>query len=137
MLGKALIAAAIALVVCVAGRPALARGETGPDPTADAKRSDPTWRLHIPLAPPAALQPYAAVNRDPADVDRGSVNRRAAGVPDPGRTAMGTGLRWRLAGGTEIFGEYDFLSVASPDLATPTTELEVRPGLRGGFSIPF
>jgi hypothetical protein len=135
MRGKALIGAAFALVVCVAGKPALARGE--PEPPADAKHSDPTWRIHVPLTPAARVQPYAAINRDPAEVDRSSVSRRVAGVPDPGRTAMGTGLRWKLAGGAELFGEYDFLSLPSADLAAPRTELEVRPELRGGFSIPF
>jgi len=137
---KVVISAVLGVLFFFAGRPAVARAEIAVDSSAPqvaggvAPQSD--WKLRVPLTPPASIQPYAAINGERANADSNALARRlASGDPDASRMAMGTGVRWKIPGGVELFGEYDFLSAAAPANSKP--ELEARPELRGGFSIPF
>jgi hypothetical protein len=143
MKGRAVISIVLAALVAVTTRPALARAEAAPESTASATAGatahEPGWKLRVPLAPAARVQPYVAISREPGEIDgRALPHRLTSSDLDPTRVAMGTGLRWKLDPRVELFGQYDLLSLR--DSAGPADrgpELVERPGLSGGLSIRF
>jgi len=140
---KAAISAVSGLLFAVTAPAALARAEVPSDPGAPAiggiTPRDPDWKLRVPLAPPAAVQPYVAISREPGEIDASTPPHRfTSGDLDPTRVDMGTGLRWRLDPRVELFGQYDLLSLRDPaGPAERGPDLVERPGLSGGLSIRF
>jgi len=140
---KATISAVSGLLLAVTAPAALARAEVPSDPGAPAiggiTPREPDRKLRVPLAPPAPVQPYVAVSREPGELDTSAPPHRfTRGDLDPTRVDLGTGLRWRLDPRFELFGQYDLLSLRDPaGPADRGPDLVERQGVSGGLSIRF
>jgi len=140
---KTAISAVSGLLFASMGPAALAHAEIAAEstapPTAGLTPREPGWKLRVPLAPPARLQPYVAISREFGEIDRSTLPHRFTGSDlDPTHVDVGTGLRWKLDPSVELFGQYDLLSLHDPaGPAERGPDLVERPGLRGGLSIRF